>query len=31
MNAPWFSTAGAEINWLANWIEALIPKTAPFD
>jgi cardiolipin synthase A/B len=20
-----------EINWLANWIEALIPKTAPFD
>jgi cardiolipin synthase len=21
----------AEIKWLANWIEALIPKTAPFD
>ncbi len=21
----------SEINWLANWIEALLPKTAPFD
>jgi cardiolipin synthase A/B len=23
--------ASSEINWLANWIEALIPKTVPFD
>ena len=31
MNARWSSTEPREIDWLASWIDGLMPDARPFD